>query len=187
VLYGLGDQLDEAFNWLVLILSTIGGSLSQFPELYPLTSPDAKLAILRLMIFPVVILIFLWLWNLLARNVGHQIVVKSFSWIYASLILVTDLAILVFSIYPTLLKALFKGPKAAPIDVIASGLVLFSPFYFSLFFCLFVIRPRMRETYKDSKFLYSLPKQALLFIAAVLLYLFAIGGIEELIFGAEYL
>jgi len=139
------------------------------------------------MIFPVVILVFLWLWSLLARNINHQVVVKAFSWIYASIMLVADLVILIFSSNPAKFKALPApaGPYATTLGAIILGLILSSPLYFSIFFCLFVIRPRMRERYKDSRFLYSLPKQALLYIAAVLLYLLAIGAFDALIFGAE--
>ena len=54
----MSNRLDEAFNWLVLILSTIGGSLSQFPELYPLSSPQVELALLRPLVLPVIILVF---------------------------------------------------------------------------------------------------------------------------------
>jgi len=180
----MDDQLDEAFNWLVLILSTIGGSLSQFPELYPFSSPQVELAVLRLMIFPVIVLVFLWLLGLLIRNISYQVVVKAFSWIYASIMLVADLVVLIWAIMPSMFEVLEKivgplgGPQATLLGNIVLGLILSSPLYVSILFCLFVIRPRMRETYKDSRFLYSLPKQALLYVAAVLLYFLATGLLE---------
>jgi len=54
--------------------------------------------------------------------------------------------------------------------MVVESLIIFSPSYFSIFFYFFVVQPRMRDTCKDSKFLYSLPHQALIYISAVLLF-----------------
>jgi len=176
----VANRLDEAFNWLVLILSTIAGALSQFPEFYPLTSPRVELALVRLLVFPVVILVFLWLWGLLARKSEFQVVIKSYSWIFASIILMADLILLLLgTVIP---RGYFGGPPSL-LGNIMSAILITSPLYLSLLFCISVVRPLMREIYKDSKFLYSLPKQALLFIAAVLLYLLAVGLVESILFG----
>jgi len=177
----VGSRLDEAFNWLVLILSIIASALSGFPELYPLSSPRAELALVRLLVFPVVILVFLWLLGLLARNLEFQVIMKSFSWILASIILTADLMLLLMAAIP------LKGAGGPPtlLTHVISALFILSPLYFSLLFCLFAVRPRMRETYKDSRFLHSLPKQALLYISAVGSYLLAIGVVEEILIGVE--
>ena len=175
----MSNQLDEAFNWFVLILGVIAGALSQFPEIVPLREQQMGLKLLRLLIFPMVILAFLWLWSLLARRTETQVIVKSLSWIFASILFMTDLVLLLLTIYPVRIPG---GPRAGPLDVAIQALVLSSPLYFSLLFCLFVIRPRMREIYKDAKFLYSLSQQALLYVAAVVLYLFALGVFEAIIF-----
>jgi len=176
----MANQLDEAFNWLVLILTTIAGALSDFPQLYPLHSPRVELAIVRLSVFPAIVLVFLWLSSHLVNKVELQVVVKSFSWIFASIILMADLALLLLGTYQVTSLPVDLGH---PLTILASGLIIFSPLYFPLLFCLIVVRPRMRETYKDSRFLYSLPKQALLYVGAVLSYLLAAGIVEEILFG----
>ncbi|MFX0203959.1 MAG: hypothetical protein ACFFCW_48295, partial [Candidatus Hodarchaeota archaeon] len=69
----MGNELDDAFNYLVVVLSIMAGALFGVPELYvspplaPLPEGGYGLAMLRLMIIPVVILVCLWLWGLLAR------------------------------------------------------------------------------------------------------------------------
>lgn len=177
----MASQLDEAFNWLVLILGIIAGVLSDFPQLLVVHTQWIELAVVRLLVFPVIILVFLWLCGLLARNVAFQVVMKSFSWIFASIILMADFVLLILGIFPIYIP---RGPGTTPLGMVIQGLILFSPLYFSIF-CLLVVRPRMREAYKDSKFLYSLPRQALTYIAAVLLYFFAIGLIEGILFGVS--
>ncbi|RLE68870.1 MAG: hypothetical protein DRJ43_04875, partial [Thermoprotei archaeon] len=52
----MSNQLDEAFNWFVLILGVIAGALSRFPEIVPLREQQMGLKLLRLLIFPMVIL-----------------------------------------------------------------------------------------------------------------------------------
>jgi hypothetical protein len=178
------SQLDEAFNWLVLILSTIASALSQFPDLYPFKpEKGVSLALLRLVVFPVVVLAFTWLWSQLAREGETKVVVKSLSWILASIILMADLMLLIFSAASPYYTT--SGGYYGPPTIVSIGLTLLllsSPLILPIPLCLRVIRPRMREIYKDSKFLYSLPKQILLYIATALLYLLVVGVIEGLLF-----
>jgi hypothetical protein len=61
------------------------------------------------------------------------------------------------------------GPGALlPIFLI----IFYSILYLSIIFYSHLIRPRMREFYKDSGFLKSLSKQALLYIVVALFYQF---------------
>ena len=73
------------------------------------------------------------------------------------------------------------GPNATILELAIGFSILLSPLYFSLLFCLFVIRPRMREAYQESKFLHNFPMQILVYIAAVFLYFLSTGLLEGLL------
>lgn len=76
----MSDRLDEAFNWLIVIIGIIAGALCQFPELWPFYgSLDISILLVRLLILPVIVLVGIWLWSYLAREIKHQIVLKSLS------------------------------------------------------------------------------------------------------------
>lgn len=93
--------MDEAFNWLVVLLGTIAAAMSQFPERVPFLL-QGSLAVVRIFVFPFVILVILWLAGSLARETGSQVVLKSLSWIYASAILAIDFVALLFGSVPVL-------------------------------------------------------------------------------------
>ena len=90
------EEIDEAFNWLVLVLGTLAASLFGSLHLYPLPSPPLtpriEIQFMRLLFLPLVVLVITWLGSHLAQNKGIRIVLKSFSWIYALLLLLIDLA-----------------------------------------------------------------------------------------------
>lgn len=183
----MANQLDEAFNWLVLILITISGALSQFPEIFyffPQVESPAGIAIglVRILIFPVVILVFIWLWGYLTRETEHQVALKSLSWILAFIILLYLLVFLILSFIRPGGPTENGGPtrENLPLFVILM-LSLVSPLFLSPLFFLRAVRPRMREIYKDSELLRSLSKEVLLWIVAVALYLLATGTIENLV------
>lgn len=73
----MANDLDEAFNWLIVLLGIIAGALTQFPQLaafswllfpeeasQPIPS-NVDYLLLRLLIFPVVCLVFFWLGGVL--------------------------------------------------------------------------------------------------------------------------
>ena len=176
----MANQLDEAFNWLVLILITTSGALSQFPEIFyflPESPVGSAVAIVRIVNFPVIVLVLIWLWGYLTNKTEHQVALKSFSWIFAFIIL---LYLLVFHVLS------FTRPGGPPengdpqhplSNFVAVFLILGSPLYLSPLLFHRVVRPKMREIYQDSKFLSSLSQEVLTYIAAVLLYFFATGAI----------
>jgi len=174
-------EIDKAFDWLVLILAVIAAAMCQFPELYPLKPYEiVGLTLVRVLVFPVVVLATVWLWSHLARKTEYKIVLKSFAWIYASFILTADIELLLLGTIMPLRRA-GAQPFLAPGPLLTIFNLLFVaswPLIIPIIFCLFVIRPRFRELYKDSKFLYSLPRQALLYILALTTYLLSIGALE---------
>ena len=167
-------SLDEAFNWLVLILSIIAGALSQYPELYPsppFITPKAgvNIALLRILIFPIIILALLWLWSLLTKRTDIQVIIKSFSWILAFMVLIEDLVLFLFSSISPYFPG-GEGPGALlPILI----LIFTSPLYLSIILFIRVIRHRLMEIYKeDATFLNRPFESSFLYIWAVFYWVF---------------
>lgn len=152
------------------------GDPVQFPEIIPFYRQEVGLTlVVRVLVFPILVLVILWLAGSLARKMGSQVALKSLSWIYASIILAGDAVLLLLGNVPVIQEVFTRGQLGILQAMLFLELIIPIPF------CLFVIRPRMREVYKDSRFLYSLPKQALLYIVAVALYLLAIGVVEAIL------
>ena len=90
------EEIDEAFNWLVLILGTLAATLIGSVHLFPLPSPPLtpkiEIQFMNLLFVPLIVLVISWLSSHLIQNKGVRIVLKSFSWIYALLLLLVDLA-----------------------------------------------------------------------------------------------
>lgn len=90
------EEIDEAFNWLVLILGTLAASLVGTMHLFPLQSPPLtpkiEIQFMKLLFVPMIVLVISWLSSHLIQNKGVRVVLKSFSWIYALLLLLIDLA-----------------------------------------------------------------------------------------------
>ena len=176
------DEIDDAFNYLVVILSIIAGALSQFPEIFPFsfaiqTPLGIAIGFVRILFLPIIVLVFVWLWSYLARETEHKVVLKSLSWILASIIMFYQLIILFAGIY-------FSGatgvqPQENPLGFIVALLILVSPLFLSPILYVSAIRPRLREIHKDSKFLVNTSQQVLLYIVAVLLNFLANGVIES--------
>lgn len=94
---GIGlEEIDEAFNWLVLILSTLAAALLQYSHLYPLPfrTSNPEIQFIKVLLIPLIVLIMSWLSSHLVQNKEFKIVLKCFSWVYALLILVMDLTFL---------------------------------------------------------------------------------------------
>ena len=89
------EEIDEAFNWLVLILGTIAatlvGSLHLFPLPNPPLTPKIEIQFLRLLFVPLIVLVISWLGSHLIQNKTLKVILKSFSWLYALLLLLIDL------------------------------------------------------------------------------------------------
>lgn len=178
----MANRLDEAFNWLVLILTIIAGTLAQFPEIFPFlflgNEPNpmgTTVGLVRLLVFPVIGLVLTWLWGYLAEETQNQIVLKSLSWMLATIILLHFLVFMIWAVYS-------PGPPPNvtpdPITLALAALAFLSPLYLSLHFFLFAIRARMRKRYEGSKFLSSLGKQVSLYVVAIALFYVCNGQIE---------
>ena len=177
------NYLDKAFNWLVLLLGTITAAICQFPTLIPFYQQTVyregeevgPTIIVRLMVFPILVLVILWLAGSLARKLGAQVFWKSLSWIYASLILAADIVFLLVGSVPVIQQMFSRQEVGILQSTILLELIIAVPFY------LFVIRPRMREVYEDSRLVRSLPAQVLLGILGFSLYILAVGFVEQIL------
>jgi len=173
----VANYLDEAFNWLVVLLGAVAAAMSQFPERVPFLL-QGSLAVVRIFVFPFVILVILWLAGSLARETGSRVVLKALSWIYASAILAIDFVALLFGSVPIVQEMSRIVMPVYQFFVLTPGLAILFP----LIFYIFLVRPRMRELYKDSRIFHSFSKQALLYIVAIALLLLALGVVEQ-VFG----
>lgn len=138
------EEIDEAFNWLVLVLGTLAASLFGSVHLYPLPfpplTPRIEIQFMRLLFVPLVVLVITWLGSHLVQNKGIRIVLKSFSWFYALVLLLVDLLFFV----SVLLASDIRG---TPLIV---GLIWIPSLVY-----LGLIRKRYKLIYPDSRFLNS--------------------------------
>ena len=91
------EEIDEAFNWLVLILTMLAGSLIQYPSLYPTFANrlNPEIPVMRVILIPLTVLIIFWLGSHLVQNKGKKVFLKCSSWLYALSILTVDLLFLI--------------------------------------------------------------------------------------------
>jgi len=150
------EEIDEAFNWLVLILGTIAAVLMQSVELFPLKypplTPEIEIQFMRLLFVPLIILVVSWLSSHLVQSAKIRAVLKSFSWIYALMLLWIDLVYF-------LSVALGQDIRGAPASILGT-------FWIPSVVYLAAIPKRYRLMFPDSKFLKS-NKIQILFCALV--------------------
>jgi hypothetical protein len=146
------EEIDEAFNWLVLILTMLAGSLIQYPSLYPSFAYrlDPEIPVMRVILIPLIVLIICWLGSQLTQNKGIKIVLKCSSWLYSLSILTVDLLFLVGGILGESVLSLGYG-----LPWIGLASVVPISIYLSL------IRKQYQLIYPDSQFLKTNRKQAL--------------------------
>ena len=145
------EEIDEAFNWLVLILSTLVGVLFQNPLLF--TSPsytpfrvvptEPTIALIRVLLVPLIVLILGWLGSRLIQNKGARIFLKCFSWLLALFFLVVEFHFLVGAVL-----------GAFGMSIMAQGLFQWSIIVPSLAYLVF-IRKQYKTIFPESKFLNS--------------------------------
>lgn len=145
------EEIDEAFNWLVLILTMLAGSLIQYPSLYPSFAYrlDPEIPVMRVILIPLIVLIIFWLGSHLIQNRGIKVVLKCSSWLYSLSILTVDLLFLVGGILGEGVLSLGYG-----LPWIGLASVVPISIYLSL------IRKQYQLLYPDSQFLKTNRKQA---------------------------
>jgi len=161
-------DIDEAFEWLIVMLGIVSAILSQYPQYFYSFSPsvDRPLSLRAAMsiVPPIVITIVLWLIGKLSSRNIVQAVAKVVSWMFIMGVTWANLwsysagiIITVWSIHP------YDFPNFLG----AIGFFLFSPIV-----TYFVVIPKYREIYPDLSFLKSKAKFLITYVVTnILLFL----------------
>lgn len=143
------EEIDEAFNWLVLILSILTAALMQYPQLYPFPFPHhllhPEITMMRLLLLPLTVLVIAWLSSHLMQRQEAKVVLKCFAWIFALFILVMDVVLILAAIVGAHYISFLMVPGFTLAIVVYVG----------------VIRNRYRQLFPDSRFLASKKIQVL--------------------------
>ncbi len=147
-------EIDEAFEWMVLIIGVISAIMIQYPEYFYTLSPgvaEPSLKAAKSVVIPLVITIFVWLVGKLAVSKSVQVFSKIVAWVF-----VTDVTV---SNYYNYMQGLiwysgFDYLRAGLNDVFVSlGMLLF--LLVGPVLTHFVIAPKYREVYPGSTLLGS--------------------------------
>ena len=147
-------EVDEAFEWMVLIIGIISAIMSQYPEYFDTLSPgvaEPSLKAAKAIVIPLVITIFIWLAGKLAVSKPVQVSAKVVAWMVIADVTVTN--------YYNYMQGLiwssgFDYLTAGLNDVFVSlGMLLF--FLVGPVLTHFVVVPKYREVYPDSTLLKS--------------------------------
>lgn len=159
----MSREVDEAFNWLVLILSTVSGVLVGLPE-----TMEVKKAVALGLVPPLLVLVVLWLFSHLTGRTSPKIILKSFAWFYTSFMFLTFIFVFAYVTSPLFISLFFR--PYTPLVLVGIALAVFffvAPFVFYSV----AIQPKYREDHRDSKLLASRLRPALLYILALATYL----------------
>jgi len=141
------EEIDEAFNWLILVLTTLASTLVQFPQLYPsIFRPlEPEISFMKLLLTPLILLIISWLSSHIIQNKGIRIILKCFSWHYAMFVLGIDIYYLLGAFLP---PDIYQSALPLPLIIGMPNLI-----YLGL------IRNRYKIIFPDSKFLVGSKRQ----------------------------
>jgi len=164
------EEIDEVFNWLVLILSTLAATLLESLHLYPLPytplSPKIEIQFMKLLFVPLIVLVISWLTSHLIQNKEIKIVLKTFSWIYALMLLVIDL---LFFLDILLSSDILRSPPVTGTFIIPSLVYLVA------------IRKRYKLIFPDSKFLNSNIRQVVFCVVITMITILQVAASAPLV------
>ncbi len=154
----MGDDIDGAFDWLVLIISTVNGVLIGLPEGF-----EAKKAMAGVLL-PFFVLVMVWLLSHLVKREHLKVVLKTYAWFYALFMILLFGEIFVDQIYG--LIRVLNVSLFVPYPPLA---ILFVAFMISVPFVFFdlLVRPAYKEIYRDSRLLSSRKQLILLYAFAI--------------------
>jgi len=154
----MGDQIDDAFDWLILIMSTINGIMIGLPE-----TLEARKAVAGALIPPFFVLVVVWLLGHLLKERNSKVILKIYAWLNALFSLVMIGLIFADNVYGII--SFLHGHVFVPfppITLLWVALILVTPF---LFFDKLVL-PIYKEIYSDSRLLSSRRQLILLYVLA---------------------
>jgi len=147
-------DVDEAFEWLVLIIGIVSAIMSQYPTYFYTMSPgvaEPSLKAAKAIVIPLVITIFIWLIGKLAISEPVQVLAKIVAWMVV-------VSITLYNFYNYILGLIwasgFHYETTILDDVFVSlGIILF--FLLAPIFTYFVVIPKYRQIYPESNLLRS--------------------------------
>ncbi len=172
-------EIDKAFDWLVMILSTLTGAIMGLPE-----TMEAKKAVALGLVPPLLVLVVVWLFSHLTARTSLQIVLKSYAWFHSSFLFFSLIHLLFYVASPLYYYLFFH--YAGSLTWVP--LVVFLPTFIIIPFLFYIkaVQPKYRQIYTDSKFLASRTRPVLVYILSFAIYLLLmlvfLGGIERFFF-----
>ena len=161
------STIDDAFNWLVLILSTISGVLTGLPE-----TMEVKKSVAFSLIPPSLVLVVIWLFSNLTGRTSLQVILKSYAWFYSSFMFLLLMFIFAYVTSPVFVS-LFFGP-APPFGWVIVVMAI-SFFVVPFLFYVIAVQPKYRQIHRDSKFLAGRLQPALLYVMAIMTFILLMG------------
>lgn len=158
------NEIDNAFDWLILVVSTIIGILIGLPA-----TIEAKKVVAGWFIPPFFVLVATWLLSHLIRLQRIKVILKIYAWLYAFIII--SIFGLMFADILYGFGRTFHTRVVIPFPPLGIALGVF--WLFGVPFILFdlLIRPVYKETYKDSKLLNSRKRLILLYVIVIITFL----------------
>lgn len=168
-------DVDEAFEWVVLIIGIVSAIMSQYPEYFYTMSPgvvEPSLKAAKSIVIPLVITIVIWLIGKLAVSKRVQVLAKVVAWM---VVIGVTWVNFYFYVLGLMYASGIQFPGIMNDIQVAFGQLVF--LLLSPIFTYFVVLPKYREIYPESTLLRSKTKfiityavtQAFLFVLEVIL------------------
>ena len=160
------SEVDEAFEWTVLIIAVVSAIMIQYPDYFYTLTPgpaDPSLKASKALVIPLVLTIIIWLIAKLAVSKRVQVFTKVFAWMVV-------LGFAWANLYTYLTGLIYASGIHYEIGmtndiVVVSGMV--GLFLIPPAITYFVIVPKYRESYPDSTLLRSKTKFIITYIIAM--------------------
>ena len=161
------SEVDEAFEWTVLIIAVVSAIMIQYPDYFYTMTPgpaDPSLKASKALVIPLVLLIIVWLIAKLAINRRVQVFSKVFAWMLV-------IGFTWANLYQYMLGLIYASGIHYEIGITndiavlsgMAGIFLIDPAV-----TYFVIVPRYRESYPESTLLRSKTKFIITYIIAMI-------------------
>ena len=161
------SEVDEAFEWTVLIIAVVSAIMIQYPDYFYTLTPgpaDPSLKASKALVIPLVLLIIVWLIAKLAINRRVQVFSKILAWMLV-------IGFTWANLYQYMLGLIYASGIHYEVGItndiaVLSGMV--GIFLIDPAVTYFVIVPRYRESYPDSTLLRSKTKFIITYIIAMI-------------------
>lgn len=163
----MGNQIDEAFSRLVLILSALSGVLISLPD-----TMEVKKTVALGLIPPLLALVVVWLFSHLTERTPLQVILKTYAWFFSSFMFLVLIFVFAYVTSPLFVALFFGGGALFPWVI---WIMVVSFFVAPFLFYVIMIQPKYRRIYSDSKFLASRLQPVLLYILALATFILIIG------------